>query len=101
MSQMNELSQTLDELTACGQRLIETASVLRAMFTGQTEPEQPPAPQPKEYTFVEVRKAFAAKSHAGHTQQVKALITKYGAEKLSAVKPEDYPALMAELEAIK
>ena len=46
------------------------------------------------------RKAFSAKSHAGYTEQVKALITSYGADKLSAVKEEDYPALMADLEAI-
>jgi hypothetical protein len=49
---------------------------------------------------VDVRKAFSAKSHAGYTEQVKALIGKYGAAKLSAVKEEDYPALMADLEKI-
>ncbi len=56
--------------------------------------------QPKKYTFAEVRKAFSAKSHEGYTEQVKALITQYGAEKLSAVKEEDYPAIMKDLEAI-
>ena len=55
----------------------------------------------KRYTFAEVRKAFSAKSHAGYTTQVKALITSYGADKLSAVKEEDYPRLMADLEAIE
>ena len=33
-------------------------------------------------------------------EQVKALIARYGAEKLSAVKEEDYPAIMKDLEAI-
>lgn len=116
MSKMSELSQALDELVACGEGLIRTANAIRDMFTGEPEPEEKPvtaaepskaeaaaAPQaeePKKYTFAEVRKAFSAKSHAGYTDQVKALIASYGADKLSAVKEEDYPALMADLEAL-
>ncbi len=70
----------------------------------EPQPEPPkaapqPAPQP-EFTFTEVRKAFSAKSHAGYTDEVRALIRQYGAEKLSDVKEADYPALMADLETI-
>ena len=116
MSKMSELSQALDELVACGEGLIRTANAIRDMFTGEPEPEEkpvtteeppkaeaaaePPAEKPKRYTFAEVRKAFSAKSHAGYTDQVKALITSYGADKLSAVKEEDYPRLMEDLGAI-
>ena len=112
MSKMNELSQVLDELVACGEGLIRTANALRDIFSAEQEPETQPemkeAPaatpreeQPAGYTFAEVRKAFSAKSHAGYTEQVRALITRYGADKLSAVKEEDYPALMADLEALE
>ena len=124
MSKMNELSQALDDLIACGEGLIRTANAIRDMFAGESEPEEKPAPapepptaeapaeptaeapaeppaeEPKGYTFAEVRKAFSAKSHAGYTDQVKALITSFGADKLSAVKESDYPALMEALEAI-
>ena len=111
MSKMSELSQALDELVACGEGLIRTANAIREMFTGEPEPERQPEPaeepaaespaeEPKRYTFAEVRKAFSAKSHAGYTEQVKALITSYGADKLSAVKEEDYTRLMEDLEAI-
>ena len=102
---MNELSQALDELVSCGEALIRTANAIREMFTSEPEDQTVPAPAAEEpqkrYTFVEVRKAFSAKSHAGHTKQVRELIAKYGADKLSAVKEEDYPALMAELGEIK
>lgn len=105
MSKMSELSQVLDELVACGEGLIRTANALRDIFSAEPEPETQPADTPAEparkYTFAEVRKAFSAKSHAGYTEQVKALITSYGADKLSAVKEEDYPALMADLEALE
>ena len=111
MSKMSELSRALDDLVACGEGLIRTANAIREMFTGEPEPDrqsepaaepaaEPPAEEPKRYTFAEVRKAFSAKSHAGYTEQVKALITSYGADKLSAVKEEDYTRLMEDLEAI-
>lgn len=106
MSKMSELSQVLDEMTACGEGLIRTANALRDIFSAQPEPRPetketvPWEESPKVYTFAEVRKAFSAKSHAGYTEQIRALISKYGADKLSAVNEEDYPALMADLEAI-
>ena len=104
MSKMSELAQTLDELTACGEKLTATAKAIRQMFM-EAEPEQTeqteqqPEPE-KKYTFAEVRKAFSAKSHAGYTEQIRELIARYGADKLSAVKEDDYPALMADLEAM-
>lgn len=111
MSKTKELSQVLDELIACGEGLIKAANAIREILPDAPEPEAQPAvkeeattapaeePQ-KKYSFADVRKAFSAKSHAGYTEQVKALITRYGAAKLSGVKEEDYPALMADLEAI-
>lgn len=107
MSKMSELSQVLDELVACGERLIQTANAIHDIFTAETDEQPKPIPgaepqaeESAKYTFVDVRKAFSAKSHAGYTEQVKTLIGKYGAAKLSAVKEEDYPALMADLEKI-
>ena len=42
----------------------------------------------------------AEKSRAGFTAEVKAIITKHGADKLSAIKPEDYAAVLAEVEVL-
>lgn len=107
MSKMSELSQALDELVACGEGLIHTANAIRDILASESDERpktvpsaEPQAKEPAKYTFVDVRKAFSAKSHAGYTEQVKALINKYGAAKLSAVKEEDYPSLMADLEKI-
>ena len=43
-----------------------------------------------------MRALLAGKSGEGKTKEVKALLNKYDAGKLSGVKPEDYPALMEE-----
>ena len=47
-----------------------------------------------------VRAVLADISRSGKTQQMKVLLAKYGAMKLSEVKPEDYTALLKDAEEI-
>lgn len=59
------------------------------------------APEPKKpITIEQVRAAMSAKSDEGKTAQVKALLMKYDAGRLSGVKPEDYADLLREVEAL-
>lgn len=51
-------------------------------------------------TIEEVRAVLAAKSQERKTREVKALLMKYDAGKLSSVKPEDYASLLKEAEAL-
>ena len=93
----------------CGENLMKTTG------TGQenadppkkVSKEKPPkeevvsAVEPaKEWSLEEVRMVLADKSRAGHTEEVKALISKYGADRLSDIKPADFAALMEEAEVI-
>lgn len=48
----------------------------------------------------DIRALMAQKSQDGKSKEVKELLQKYGAAKLSAVKPEDYPALMQEAQVL-
>ena len=57
-------------------------------------------PEPKPLTLEQVRAALAEKSRAGHTSEVKALLIKHGADKLSDIDPAEYPALLAEAEVL-
>ena len=56
--------------------------------------------EPKPLTLEQVRAALAEKSRAGHTSEVKALLIKHGADKLSDIDPAEYPALIAEAEVL-
>ncbi len=56
--------------------------------------------EPKPQTLERVRAALAEKSRAGHTAEVKALLIKHGADKLSDIDPAEYPALLAEAEVL-
>lgn len=58
----------------------------------------PEAESPKEVTLSEVRAVLANKSRAGFTNEVKQLLMKHGAEKLSGIAEAEYAALMKEAE---
>ena len=56
--------------------------------------------EPKPLTLEQVRAALAEKSRAGQTAEVRALLVKHGAEKLSDIDPARYPALLADAEVL-
>ncbi|NBH28938.1 hypothetical protein D3Z60_25250 [Lachnospiraceae bacterium] len=51
-------------------------------------------------TLEGIRTLMAQKTQEGKSKEIKELLQKYGAAKLSAVKPEDYPALMQEAQVL-
>ena len=57
-------------------------------------------PEEKPLTLEVVRAVLAEKSRSGHTEEVRALLNKHGADKLSEIDPAEYPALLAEAEVL-
>ena len=109
MSKMSNLDLVLDEMITAGQKMIEAATALREMFSetavSEKEAEVPvkevaPKPEVKKYTFQEVRGVMASLSGKGKNAEAKALLTKYGASRLSEVKDAHYAALVAEAKVI-
>lgn len=118
MGKVSELSMLVDELKKCGEALIGISEELADMFSGTEEEktsakkaapknkatEEPkPEQQPKEekpLTLEDVRAVCADKSRKGFTAEVKAILIKHGADKLSEVDPAEYKALLAEVEVL-
>ena len=107
MSKMNELSMAVNELKRCGDALIGLSESLAGLFSGcddrQSDVYPTPAssvPQNKLITLEMVRSVLAEKSRAGYTANVRALLEKHGAAKLSEINPEKYAALLAEAEVL-
>ncbi|WMJ87764.1 DNA ligase [Anaerocolumna sp. MB42-C2] len=105
MSKMNQLSAELDELKKCGEILIKVSDTLSELLSTPTE--EKPAKEPKKkgetkkaLTLTDVRAVLAEKSRNGYTADVKALLLKYGADKLSDINPTEYEALLAEAEVL-
>ncbi len=95
-----------DEILHCAEAMVRIAKLIRGTGvedSGTTEAE--PAVEPEkapEITFTDVRTALAEKAKLGKeaTIAVRELIKKYGADKLSEVKPEMYADLLREAEVI-
>ena len=94
MSQTNEMATVLKELKDCADVIIRTIQWLEEAFTATDIVEE------KQLTLEDVRAILADKSRAGFTSQVKALLEKYGANRLSEVAPEHYPALLKDAEVL-
>lgn len=106
MSKMSKLAAELAELKHCGEILIGISETLTQMFSSdarqdkQEQIKEPKGKQEKALTLTDVRKVLAEKSRNGHTAQVKELLIKYGADKLSEIDPSKYAELLAEVEVL-
>jgi hypothetical protein len=99
---MSELSQVLSELKDCGKALINIADSLTEIFSSTDDVNEEIVEESiPEYSFLDVRKKFAEIARAGHTEALKELLKRYGADKLSSIDQSQYVALLADAEAIK
>lgn len=73
---------------------------MQYLFETQVHEDMAKQEQQQQISIEDVRAVLAAKSQDGKTREVKALLMKYDAGKLSGVKPEDYPMLLKEAEAL-
>lgn len=105
------------EIAACGEILIRTAKDIQSIFSSSEDkpainnkkakpiidaklaPKEKPAEE-MTYSKEDVRAVLAEKSSAGYREEVKALLTKYGAAQLKQVDPASYAALMKEAQVI-
>ena len=83
----------------------DTKEPEKAGKVGKTaKKEEKPAakqePEEKPLTLEEVRAVLAEKSRSGHTEEVRELLAKHGADKLSEINPAEYAALLAEAEVL-
>lgn len=111
MDKMFELINSLNALTKAVTALTEkiTSEYLNTFETiYDSEKDEPqeitakeqPTPEQQTVTFEELRSRLSEISRNGHTAEVKELLRKFGADKLSDVAESDYTALLAEAEVI-
>jgi len=111
MSKMSELSLVVEELRHCGEALIGVTESLAALYRSSADaesvqsetpiPTENPKPQTKPVTLEEVRAVLAEKSQDGFTAEVRGLLEKHGANKLSQIDPSEFPSLLAEAAALQ
>jgi hypothetical protein len=103
MSKMSELDLCVGELRNAAQSLNAVADGLTALFSSsqsEASVQSETKLTPKPLTLEEVRAVLAEKSRNGHTAQIRELLEKHGAAKLSKIDPQKYAALLAETEVL-
>ena len=107
MKTLLEVLSALGQFVAVATEWAESAT--QAEIETFTQIYPPPEEQPKEskpespekaVALTEVRALLAGKSREGFTEEVKQLLMKHGAEKLSGIAESEYAALMKEAERL-
>ena len=99
MSKMSDMAMTIEELRRAAAAINEAASWLAEQFSSK-EPTPEPTPAEPVLTLEAVRAVLANKSRAGFTTQIRSLLQKYGADKLSGIDPANYKALLEDVEGL-
>lgn len=99
MGKISELELAIKDLRSAAATINDVANTLTEMFSNTTA-EEPAAPTKPALTLEQVRAVLADKSRNGFTAQIRSLLQKYGAAKLSGIDPANYEALLAEVEVL-
>ena len=102
MGRISELELAIKDLRSAAATINEVANALAEMFSTASADEAPDAAVPAEpqLTLEQVRAVLADKSRMGFTAEIRSLLQKYGAAKLSGIDPANYKALVADAEVL-
>ncbi len=90
---LRQLTSSLQEMADCLNEETQTTPVPAAE-------EMPAAPSSDSVTLEQVRKVLASLSVAGHSEEIRNLIAKYGVTRLSDIAPEHLAEVMKEAESL-
>lgn len=100
----DEKENLATELAACAKTLLKIAEAMGKEAPKKEESDEGEAAaketSAKAVTLEEVRSVLASKSRDGFTAEVRGLLQKHGAGKLSDVSPAEYEELLAEAEVL-
>ena len=97
MGKLSELEMVIGDLRKAATAITEAANTLQEMFsTATTDAISAPAPEKPRLSLEQVRAVLSDLSRKGYTADVRKLLIKHGADKLSLIDPSHYEALLAE-----
>lgn len=102
MGRISELDIAIRDLRSVAATINDVADTLAEVFSTESADNTHDTATPAEPTLTleQVRAVLANKSRQGHTAEIRALLQKYGAAKLSGIDPIHYTALVADAEVL-
>ena len=105
MSKIKLLLDVVDTIRSLADSLQAIAEAMEGNESVETTEETPTFTQTKHtekpVSLEQVRATLAEKSQAGFTAEIRGLLEKHGAPKLSQINPANYAALLADAEELK
>lgn len=105
MSKIKLLLDVVDNMRSLADSIQVAAETMAGNEPAQPAPQEHPSAEPKPIaravSLEQVRAVLAEKSQAGFTAEVRGLLEKHGAPKLSQIDSENYTALLSDAEALK
>ena len=74
--------------------ILQTSNTVTKESPPEAKTDDPPI------TLEKVRGILAIRSRSGHAEEVRAILMKYGADRLSAIDPKDYAAVLKDAEVL-
>ncbi|MBT9152215.1 MAG: hypothetical protein DDT35_00429 [Firmicutes bacterium] len=90
MDKKEMLQSVLSDIRCCSEVLMRAAATIETLFGAEV----------KTPTLEDVRAVLAEKSREGHTAEIRLLLERYGAPKLSQIDPSKYVALLEEVQVL-
>lgn len=101
MGRISELELAIKDLRSAAATINEVANTLAEMFSTTVDEVSDAAALAKpQLTLEQVRAVLADKARMGFTAEIRSLLQKYGAAKLSGIDPIHYETLVAEAEVL-
>ena len=102
MGKISELDMAIRDLRSAAATINDVADTLAEVFSTESADNAHDTATPAEpaLTLEQVRAVLADKSRKGHTAEIRSLLQKYGASKLSGIDPTNYKALLADAEVL-
>ena len=98
MAQVKKLETVVSNLRMLADSLEELCDAVG--LTNEAPAKKVEKTPSQNVTIEEIRKVLAEKSRAGKTEQVRELLQKYGANKLSAVEEQHYSSLLEDAKGL-
>lgn len=96
-----KLLKVVEDIRSLADSIQAVCSLVIDSLPKETDtPKTLPEKKPEQIPLEKVRGVLAEKSRNGKTAEVRTIIQKYGADRLSGIDPKDYAAVLAEAEVL-
>lgn len=97
MGKIADMAMTIEELRKAAATIADAADWLAQQFGEEAQAVPAPEPQLK---LEDVRAVLADISRKGHMAEIRTLLQKHGASRLSEIDPANYKALLKDVEEL-